>query len=151
MAIEPTEYVLSTRPFVVRRRVRWGECDPAGVVYTPRFTDYLTAAVTLFHEHLFEAEPADFRKALGIETPCKGMSLVFQGALWPGDAFDMRVHVGDIRNASYDVHVTATRTAGESVFTGVFSPVCIPRGERRAVPIPETYRALLQSSQETTR
>lgn len=34
------------------------------------------------------------------------------------------------RNASYDVHVTATRPAGESVFTGVFSPVCIPRGEQ---------------------
>lgn len=151
MAIEPTEYVFSTHPFIVRRRVRWGECDPAGVVYTPRFTDYLTAAVTLFHEHLFEDEPADFRKALGIETPCKGMSLVFQGALWPNDVFDMLVHVGEIRNSSYDVHVTATRPKGNAIFTGVFSPVCIPRGERRAIPIPDAYRMLLQRSQEATK
>lgn len=150
MAIEPTEYVLSTQPFVVRRRVRWGECDPAGVVYTPRFTDYLTSAVMLFHEHLFEAEPANFRQALGIDTPCKGMTLVFHGALWPGDVFDMRVHVGDIRNSSYDIHVTATGVKSDAVFSGVFSPVCIPRGERRAVPIPDAYRTPLQRSKDTT-
>ena len=149
MAIEPTEHVLSTQPFVVRRRVRWGECDPAGVVYTPRFTDYLVAAVSLFHEHLFEGEPAHFRQALGVDTPCKGMSLVFQGALWPGDVFDMAVRVGEIRNASYDVHVVATRPDGRAVFTGVFSPICIPRGERRATPIPDAYRVLLQASQES--
>lgn len=148
MAIEPTEYVLSTRPFVVRRRVRWGECDPAGVVYTPRFTDYLVAAVSLFHEQLFAAEPANFRQALGIDTPCKGMSMVFQGALWPGDVFDMAVRVGEIRNASYDLQVVATRPGGGAVFTGVFSPICIPRGERRAIPIPDAYRVLLQASQE---
>lgn len=151
MAAEPTEYVLSTRPFVVRRRARWGECDPAGVVYTPRFTDYLVAAVSLFHEQLFATEPADFRRALGIDTPCKGMSLVFQGALWPGDVFDMAVQVGDIRTTSYDVHVLATRPQGGAVFTGVFSPICIPRGERRAIPIPDAYRVLLQRSQEDTK
>ena len=149
MTIEPTEYVLSTRPFIVRRRARWGECDPAGVVYTPRFTDYLAAAVTLFHEDLFGGEPANFRQSLGIDTPCKGMSLVFHGALWPGDVFDMRVQVGEIRNASFDINVVATRPDGGPVFAGVFSPVCIPRGERRAVPIPDAYRALLQRSQET--
>ena len=47
-----TEYVLSERPFVVRRTVRWGDCDPAGVVYTGRFTDYLLGAVGLFTDHL---------------------------------------------------------------------------------------------------
>lgn len=149
MGIQPTEYVLSARPFIVRRRVRWGECDPAGVVYTPRFTDYMVAAVSLFHEHLFASEPASFRTALGVDTPCKGMSLVFQGALWPGDDFDMAVRVGEIRNASYDLHVTATRPEGGAVFTGIFSPICIPRGERRAIPIPPAYRALLQSGQDS--
>lgn len=149
MAIQPTEYILSERPFIVRRRVRWGECDPAGVVYTPRFSDYLVAAVSLFHEHLFAAEPAQFRQTLGIETPCKGMSLVFQGALWPGDDFDMAVQVGEIRNASYDLQVTATRPDGGAVFTGVFSPICIPRGERRAIPIPPAFRTLLQRAKDS--
>lgn len=36
-----TEHVLSQLPFVVRRRVKWGECDPAGVVYTVTFSEYV--------------------------------------------------------------------------------------------------------------
>ena len=32
--IVPIEYLVSERPLRVRRRVRWGECDPAGVAYT---------------------------------------------------------------------------------------------------------------------
>jgi hypothetical protein len=44
--------------------------------------------------------------------------------------------------------VVATRPDGGAVFTGVFSPICIPRGERRAIPIPDAYRVLLQRSQE---
>jgi 4-hydroxybenzoyl-CoA thioesterase len=146
---EPTEFVLSTQPFVVRRRVRWGECDPAGVVYTPRFTDYLVSAVSLLHEHVLGDEAPHYRKDLGIDTPCKGMSLVFQGALWPNDWFDMAVSIGEIRNASYDVLVKARTPDGRPVFEGVFSPVCIPRNERRAVSIPEDFRRRLQAAKDT--
>lgn len=28
-----TEHLVSNVPFVVRRRVKWAVCDPAGVVY----------------------------------------------------------------------------------------------------------------------
>lgn len=141
-----TELVLHTAPFVVRRRVRWGECDPAGVVYTARFTDYLISAVMLFHEHHFGGPGSKFRQEQGIETPCKGMSLVFQRALWPDELFDMRVHVGTLRSSSYDVLVEASTTEGEPVFSGVFSPVCIVRGQRRAVDIPAAMRERLLAS-----
>ncbi len=142
---QATEYVLSTSPFVVRRRVRWGECDPAGVVYTGRFVDYLISAVSLFHEHVFAEFHEGYRKSLGIETPCKGLSMVFNGALWPNDVFDMRVQVDAIRTSSYDVGVAATRADGSAAFSATFSPICIPADARRAVPIPAAMRARLES------
>lgn len=149
--MEPTEYLLSAQPFVVRRRVRWGECDPAGVVYTPRFTDYLVSAASLFHEHLFAQQPPGFREALGVDTPCKGLSLVFEGSLWPDQVFDMAVRVSGVRTASYDLQVRATRPEGNAVFSGVFSPICIARGDRRgSIPIPDALRTLLLRAQETT-
>lgn len=43
-----TEQVLSERPLVIRRRVKWGDCDPAGVVYTPMFSEYVISAAELF-------------------------------------------------------------------------------------------------------
>ncbi len=32
-----TEHVVADTPFTVRRMVKWGHCDPAGVVYTVVF------------------------------------------------------------------------------------------------------------------
>ena len=34
MNMKCMEYVARTLPFTVRRTVKWGDCDPAGVVYT---------------------------------------------------------------------------------------------------------------------
>jgi acyl-CoA thioesterase FadM len=143
---EPTEFVLSAAPFVVRRRVRWGECDPAGVVYTGKFTDYLLSSTMLFHDHLMGDFAEGFRKKMGIETPCKSMSLIFSRALWPNETFDMHVAVGDIRTTSYDVQVRAVVADGSQVFTGQVSMVCIPRDERRSMPIPDDMRQRLEAA-----
>jgi acyl-CoA thioester hydrolase len=43
-----TEHVLRTLPFTVRRRVKWGECDPAKVVYTVTFSEYVISVAELF-------------------------------------------------------------------------------------------------------
>ena len=141
-----TEYILSTEPFVIRRRARWSECDPAGVVYTGRFVDYLLSAVALFNEHMSGETVESVKKKLQIQTPCKGLSLVFDGALWPNNEFDMHVSVSAIRNSSFDIAVRAVRPNGESVFSGVVSPICIGMTERRAVPIPDELRARLQAA-----
>jgi acyl-CoA thioesterase FadM len=144
--IEATEQVISERPFVVRRRVRWGECDPAGVVYTGCFTDYLLSAVMLFHEHLLGEQMASWSRDHGVKTPCKAMSLTFKRALWPGEIFLMQASVGEIRNSSYDIEVQAALPDGTPVFEGRFSPVCIPLDERRAVALPEDLRRRLQAA-----
>lgn len=146
---DPIESVLSTSPFVVRRRVRWGECDPAGVVYAGRFTDYLLSAVMLFHEHVLGGFSEAYRKQAGIETPCKGMTLTFDRALWPNEIFDMLVSMGEIRTSSYDVHVKAALPDGSPVFSGTFSPVCIPRDERRSIPIPDAMRQKLEAARSS--
>jgi len=145
-----TEYVLSTDPFIVRRKARWGECDPAGVVYTGRFVDYLLSAVSLFHENLLNEAVETYKKRFAFQTPCKGLSLVFDGALWPNDFFDMHVSVGDLRSSSYDVLVRAIKIDGSAVFSGVVSPICIAHNERRSIPIPDDMRTRLEAYRKDT-
>src|SRR5207244_7412645 len=52
-----TEHIIATRPLVIRRRVKWGDCDPAGVVYTVTFAEYVVSAAELFYGSLFETTP----------------------------------------------------------------------------------------------
>lgn len=48
-----TEHIISTIPCAIRRRVKSGECDPAGVVYTAAFSEYVISAAELFYGALF--------------------------------------------------------------------------------------------------
>ena len=90
---DSVEHVVSTHPFTVRRRIRWGDCDPAGVVYTGRFVEYLLGAVDLFSRHAFGGLRSAFVNGLGVDTPCKGLSLDFHVALAP-DARDLLEDLG---------------------------------------------------------
>jgi Predicted thioesterase len=132
--------VLSEAPFVVRRTVRWADCDPAGVVYTGRFNEYLLGAVMHFMSHIGFAP--DSREA-GIGLPCKHMSLTFHVSLYPGDVVDMRIGVKEIRQHTFDLVAAAHLLDGRLAFEGTFSPVCIRSDVRERTAIPEALRSAL--------
>lgn len=139
--MKATEMVLTTNPFVVRREVRWGDCDPAGVVYTGRFPEYVLGAVALYTEHLGEGRRLG--DAHGVGTPCRGMSFDFIGTLWPGDVILITCQVAALRARSFDIHVDARRPDGSAVFSAVFSPICVRQDERVGTPIPASLRTAL--------
>ena len=140
--INATEYVLSESPFVVRRCVRWGDCDPAGVVYTGRFTDYLLGAIGLYTAHL--AGGGRLGEAHGVGTPCKAMRFEFIGTLWPDDVIDITCTVEAIRTRSFDIRCVARRPDGTPVFDAMFSPICVRLDRREGTPIPDSLRDVLK-------
>lgn len=143
------ESVLSSRPLVVRKRVRWADCDPAGVVYTGKFCEYLLVASGYFFDVIGQGRYFQWIKELEVDTPCKGLELEFHGALWPEDIFDMAIGVSAIRAHSYDLRVEATQAGGRRVFAGRFSPICISRSVRQRVPIPPAMVEALQQHRVT--
>lgn len=139
------ESVVSRQPFVVRRQVRWSDCDPAGVVYTGRFCDYVLSANNLFYSELAQGSYRQWLKALGVDTPCKGMEFDFHGALWPEDEFLISATVTAIRKHSYDIRYEAAQADGRRIFSARLSPICISSsGAREGVPIPDAMRARLE-------
>ncbi len=141
---DSVEHVVSTHPFTVRRRIRWGDCDPAGVVYTGRFVEYLLGAVDLFSRHAFGGLRSAFVNGLGVDTPCKGLSLDFHVALAPDDTVDIVLEVARIGEHSWDLEATARLPDGRVAFRGRFSPICIHLEPRRKAPIPPALRERLQ-------
>jgi 4-hydroxybenzoyl-CoA thioesterase len=140
-ARQSREEVVSSVPFTVRRVARWAECDPAGVVYTGNFAEYMLSAV-----HLFQASWQEIKSNQKVDTPAKAITMVFNGSLWPDDVFDVTVRVGDIRTRTFDFVASAVRADdGTSVFEGSVSAICVDAADRRvAVPIPAGLRDLLE-------
>jgi acyl-CoA thioesterase FadM len=145
-ARQSREEVVSSDPFTVRRVARWTECDPAGVVYTGNFAEYMLSAVHLFRRHVLQASWREIKSSQKVDTPAKAITMVFNGSLWPDDVFDVTVRVGGIRTRTFDFVVSAVRADdGTSVFTGSVSAICVDAADRRvAVPIPAGLRDRLE-------
>lgn len=139
-----TEHVLSQVPLVARRRVKWGDSDPAGVVYTVSFSEYVISAAELFYGALFDTTPQRAKNEQGFGTPSRALAFDFHRSLRPDDEFDMTVTVADIRSRTYVFDITARTPHGDVIFIAKLTPVCVARDERRSIEIPEAFRQALQ-------
>lgn len=141
---EPSEIVVADLPFTVRRIARWSDCDPAGVVFTGRFTDYLLGAVLHFYRRIGYGAGGRAWGESGVGLPCKHMSLTFHASLYPEDAVDIRVEVGEIRTRTFDLIARAFLPDGRLAFEGRFTPIAIHSDVRESVDIPAALREALQ-------
>ncbi|MBN3822712.1 acyl-CoA thioesterase [Burkholderia sp. Ac-20384] len=141
---ESSEIVVADLPFTVRRIARWSDCDPAGVVFTGRFTDYLLGAVMHFYRRIGYGAGGQEGRESGVGLPCKHMSLTFHASLYPEDVVDIRVEVGEIRTRTFDLVARAFLADGRLAFEGKFTPIAIREGVRESIEIPSTLRAALE-------
>jgi acyl-CoA thioesterase FadM len=123
--------------------VRWGECDPAGVVYTPRFADY---AVEAYHDFLQSVLDGPLQRRLvdlDLGTPARSLTLTFTRSLWPDDEIELHVRVNDVRQRSFDIVIDATKIDGTQAFSAAMGFVCVHHAARQARPIPPFLRERL--------
>jgi acyl-CoA thioester hydrolase len=141
-----SERLISICPVIVRRRVLWGECDPAKVVYTPRFADYLAAAYGWFSRTILD-EALVIDGEVRFATPMKALSLEFHHVLRPNDLFDMTVMLVDIRTRTFDLEIRAHSLDGEPRFTGRLSPIIVRTADFRSTELPDAARQALADYQ----
>ena len=140
-----SEYVLRDDPFTVRRRVKWGECDAAGVVWAVNYGEYATSATELLLWTLLGRSPTEQQQALDIETPYRAMAFEFHSPLRTDDEFDMRVTVEHVGTTSFAFAVAGTKVA-HPVFDATLTLVCVGGESGKPVQIPDPLRdALLRA------
>lgn len=140
--LDTAERLICRAPVVVERRVLWGECDPAQIVYTPRFADYLAAAGGWFNREVMSRVSPSLAD-LGLLAPAKGLTLEFIRPLASEDLFHMTVLVERIGSRSFTLRVAGTSPEGEARFVGRLSPIVVDKARYVGVPIPAAHRAAL--------
>jgi len=141
---ESTEIVVSDLPYIVRRVVRWSDCDPAGVAYLGRYTDYLLGATAHFLRNLGHGAGTVAWNSQKVQFPGKHMSLTFHVSLYPEDVVDIHIRVGAIRTRTFDLLAHAYLPDGRLAFEGVLTPICIRKAVRESTPLPDDVRAALR-------
>lgn len=142
-----SEKMISTRPVIVRRRVKFGECDPAGVVYTPVFSEFSLSAYQWFVSALLGGPMFQEMKRIGFDSPVKALTFEFQSMLEVEQVFDMICLVTDIRHRTFDVQITGRSTTAtpHEIFIARLTPITMSRSERQSIEIPYEFRQQLES------
>lgn len=147
-----SEAIVSTVPIVIRRRARFGECDPAGVVYTPVFSEYTMSAYQWTLSVLLGGPMLQMLKKLDFDSPIRAQSFDFMSVITAEQVFEMTSLVGEIRNRTFDLLITG-RSVGEGsrdLFSARISPITVSRADRRSIAIPQSLRSQLERYQQRT-
>jgi 4-hydroxybenzoyl-CoA thioesterase len=120
-----------------RLRIRWGDCDPAGIVFYPRYFEYFNDCTELLFDAALGMKKRDwFQKYSVIGIPVVELRARFLIPSAFGDEVTIDSAVVMVGRSSVHIRHALTR-AGELAVEGFDTRVWAGRGARlRALPIP---------------
>lgn len=144
-----TEIMVGTVPVTIRRRVKWGECDPTGVVHMVNYSEYVVSAFEMLMAILLEEGFQKAKVRHGVAMPARALTIEFYAPLRPDDDFLMTVEIVDIRTKTFDVSVRGRSIDRRDVFFAKLTPIAINPSSRIALPLPQAIVDKLQHYRET--
>ena len=123
----------------LKRRIEWGDCDPAGIVFNPNFFSYFDHCVTM----LYEAAGLP-KQEMGARYGIAGCPLVAANAQFKapcryGDEIEIASSIAEIRKSSFDIAHALTKDGALCVEvreTRVWTQKDPETGKLKSTPIP---------------
>ncbi len=129
--------------FEVKRRIYWGDCDPAGIVYTPQFLDMTFQAIEHFWLDQIEIRWLELQAELGLTTPMVHVEMDFTSPAASGEEISIWVAIGKLGRST--IHYRARGMRGDqSLFVVRVISSMIDQQLFKSVPIPEQVRQRLE-------
>jgi 4-hydroxybenzoyl-CoA thioesterase len=134
-------------------QIEWGQCDPAGIVFYPRYFEMFDASTTALFQHALGMTKYEFLK----KYDAAGYPMVDTRArfLVPtryGDRVSIETTVTEFRRSSFDIRHRLLKD-GELAVEGFETRVWVGRDPQdasriRAQPLPADLIARLQARQD---
>ena len=131
-----------SEPFVHELRVRYGECDPQGIVFNANYLAYFDVAFTeLWREAL---GPWSEMVERGIDMVVAEVNARFRGPARFDEILELRARVADIGTTATTTEIDVVRD-GELLVEGRMRHVCVDRSTWRKTELPDWVREGLTS------
>ena len=129
----------------VARRLHWGECDPAGIIYTPAGIDIATKTLETWFGDVIGLTWFEMNTEMGMGMPTVRAEIDYVGALAVDREFICDLHVEQLGRASLTVRVTAHDGAGKTFFNAAIVSCLIEKPAFKAKPWPDDIRARIEA------
>jgi 4-hydroxybenzoyl-CoA thioesterase len=132
-------------PFVHRRIVVWGDTDPAAIVYTGRFLDFMLEAIEALMRERIGADWYRMTLDEKTGTPFVNVGLDFRSPVTPREPLDTRVVVSRVGRTSVTCAVRGSGAESAVLkFTGSATFVFVRTTDGKPRDIPLAYRRALE-------
>ncbi len=122
-------------------RIEWGDCDPAGIVYYPRYFAFFDASTSALIERALGMTKHDYLKAYDFAGhPLVNAHSRFLIPTRFGDDVTIETTVAEFRRSSFDLRHRLTKNgalAVEGFETRVWVQGDPAKGQMKAAPLPQ--------------
>lgn len=139
------EPISTARPFRTQRRVLFGDCDPGGIIYTPRVAHFVVEAAMEFMTERLGTSFARFAIQTGVWPPARVLHIEYLAPMTYDDRLEIEVAVERIGECSHTLHVRAHKLDRTPTFFARLVQVCVSAQTLQAVPLPDELRARLEA------
>ena len=130
---------------IIKRKVIFGDCDPGGIVYTPRFADFAIEAVDSALAIFLESTGGiSALMALGVLPPARSLSFEFLHPVTWDDVLSIKVTVAEVRVHAFSFLIEGYLPDNTLAFNANLTQVCVSPETRKTIKIPDKLRVLLQ-------
>ncbi|WP_068825758.1 acyl-CoA thioesterase [Pseudomonas sp. BMS12] len=132
-------------PFITTRTVLFGDCDPAGIVYTPRIAYFAIEAVHEFLSHRLGGEGLRKVFAMGILPPARALSIEFVSPMTWDEVISIEVRSEPPGATSFCFAVEGRQASGEVTFRASMTQVSICPESKQPTALPAALRQALSN------
>ncbi len=92
-------------PIILRRELTivWGDCDPAGIVFNPRFFEFFDASTWELFEKALGVKARELNAIYGITIPLVDVGANFLKAVKFGDTIDIASRAAKFGRSSFQI------------------------------------------------
>jgi 4-hydroxybenzoyl-CoA thioesterase len=134
--------------FVFRQKVRFQHCDPAGIIFYPRYFEMLNTTIEEWFTDRLGVEFAEIHGPMGAGVPTAALRADFRAPSRLGETLELALTPVRIGRSSCDLRVTAT-CGGELRVEFASTLVWIGMDDGRARPWPKDLRAKILQAIES--
>lgn len=123
----------------VERRIEWGDCDPAGIVFNPNYFSFFDHCTTMLYEAAGWPKQIMVQKFGIVGCPLVDTRAKFLAPCSFGDEVSITSTVAEVRNSSFDIRhelSKAGKLCVEGFETRVWAGKDPETGRLKSTPLP---------------
>jgi 4-hydroxybenzoyl-CoA thioesterase len=129
------------RPYRTEIRVRFGDCDPAGIVFYPRYLEIFNGLVEDWCRDELQYSFPELITQRGWGLPTVHLEVDFLAPSRFGDILSATLTVQKVGKSSVNININLCSPDGAERVRGKVVLVLIDRKPQKAIPIPDDLRA----------